>query len=39
MAGMPPLSGFLGKLLVLDAIARAGRDRLGLVRDPDRDRS
>jgi multicomponent K+:H+ antiporter subunit D len=36
MAGMPPLSGFLGKLLVLDALARAGRDRLGMVRDPDR---
>jgi multicomponent K+:H+ antiporter subunit D len=35
MAGMPPLSGFLGKLLVLDARARRG-DRLGLVRDPDR---
>ncbi len=34
MAGMPPLSGFLGKLLVLDALRDPGNDGLGLDRDP-----
>ena len=34
MAGMPPLSGFLGKLLVLDSLRAPGAVRLGVERDP-----